>query len=159
MFPYFFFFGVKVSVVAIGMILALVVFIFTVWHLSKKNNQDFYKFFYQLPLWLILVYFFGRYTAFVLENSLFLPVAWSDVVTILRPNGFNLHIVGIFIALLIAFCTFFMGIKRTENKKIWADILFSASCNALILLGIFLTLGDTFIGKSTDSVFAIRALQ
>lgn len=88
-----------------------------------------------------------------------LPKSWGDIISILRPDNFNLHSVGIFTAVMISFGTFFASIKRTENKKIWADILFSASCNAMVLLGLFLTLGDTFVGKPTDSIFAIRALQ
>ena len=159
MFPYLTLFGVKISMVATGIILALLTFTLTVYQLCKKNNQDFYKFFYQLPFRLIVMYLLGRYSAFVLEHSALFPHSWNTVVSILRPNNFDLHSVGILVAVVISLWAFFVGIKRTENKKIWADILFSASCNALILLGLFLTLGDTFIGKATDSVFAIRALQ
>lgn len=144
---------------AVGMVLALILFIWTVYLFTKKYNQDFFKFFYQLPFWLLLIYVLGRYAAFILEHSILFPGSLNDVLAILRPNNFNLHSVGILIAIVISLGTFFAGIKRTENKKIWADILFSASCNATILLGLFLTLGDTFIGKPTDSVFAIKALQ
>jgi len=159
MFPYLTLFGVKISMVAVGIVLALTVFTVTVYQLCKKNNQDFYRFFYQLPFRLILVYFLGRYSAFVLEHSTLFPSSVQAFFSILRPNNFNLHSVGILGAVMLSLWTFFAGIKRVENRKIWADILFSASCNATILLGLFLTLGDTFIGKSTDSVFAIRALQ
>lgn len=159
MFPYLTLFGVKISTLAVGIILALVVLVLTVYQMSKKYNQDFYKFFYQLPFRIILVYLLGRYSAFVLESSTLLPNSRSTTVSILRPNNFNLHSVGILVATTISLLTFFASIKRTENKKIWADILFSATCNAVVLLGLFFTLSDTFIGKPTDGVFAIRALQ
>jgi uncharacterized membrane protein len=159
MFPYFTLWGLHISMTAVGMVLALLTFILTVYHLSKRNNQDFYKFFYQLPFWLILMYFLGRYVSFALGHSVLLPNSRGDIISILRPDAFNLHIVGVLIAVVISLWTFFASIKRTENKKIWVDILFSGICNAVILLGLFLTLGDGFIGKPTDSVFAIRALQ
>jgi prolipoprotein diacylglyceryltransferase len=159
MFPYLDLFGLHLSMTATGIVLALLTFVITVYYLSKKNNQDFYKFFYQLPFWLFLTYFLGRYFAVVLEHSSLLPSAWGDFMTILRPDNFNLHIVGVLVAAVISLGTFFASIKRTENKKMWADILFSGICNATILLGLFFTLGDSFIGKPTDGIFAIRALQ
>jgi prolipoprotein diacylglyceryltransferase len=94
-----------------------------------------------------------------LENSTLLPHSQADILTILSPQNFELHYTGLLITAIIGLGWFFGGIKRTENKKIRADIFFSSFCNALIILGIFLTLGDTFIGKPTDSIIAIKALQ
>ena len=50
------------------------------------------------------------------------------------------------------------SVKRLENKKIRIDILFSAFSNGLMVLGIFLVFGDTVIGKTTTSHFAVKAL-
>lgn len=159
MFPYFEVFGTKVSMMVIGLILALATFILTCYFLAKRNHQDFFKLFYQLPIWVVIMYLLGRYVAVALATSSLFPSSLNDVITILRPHNFDLHFVGIAIASFIFFASFFSSIKRTENKKIWADILFSALCNGIIILGIFLTLGDSFIGKQTASGFAIRALH
>jgi hypothetical protein len=159
MFPYVERFNLKISMTATGIVLALLTFIITVYYLCQKNHQDFLKLFYKLPFWIILTYLLGRYSAFILETSSFLPTSFASILTILRPKQFDFHFVGIIIAIVISFGTFFASIKRTENKKIRADILFSGLCNATIVLGIFFTLGDTFIGKTTESIFAIRALH
>jgi hypothetical protein len=144
---------------AIGIILALFTFIITIYLLCQKNHQDFLKLFYRLPFRCILTYLLGRYTSFVLETSSLLPTSFAEVVNILRPNQFRFDFVGILIALTLCLGNFFASIKRTENKKIRADMLFSGICNATIILGIFLTLGDNFVGKPTESIFAIRALH
>ena len=159
MFPFFEVFGMKISMMVIGLVLALTTFIITVYYLCKNNHQDFFKLFYQLPLRLVLVYVLGRYVSFVLETSSLLPTSLAGMLDVLRPHNFDLHFVGMLITLIIFFFSFFSSIKRTENKKIWIDILFSAFCNALMVLGIFFTLGDVFIGKPTTTIFAIRALH
>ena len=159
MFPFFEVFGIKISMMVVGLILALTTFIVTTYYLCKNNHQDFFKLFYQLPLWLILAYVLGRYVSFILESSSFFPSSLTEGIWILRPHNFDLHFIGILITILIFLFSFFSSIKRTENKKIWSDILFSAFCNTLIVLGIFFTLGDTFIGKPTNTIFAIRALH
>ncbi|MCR5411986.1 MAG: hypothetical protein K6E76_03195 [Patescibacteria group bacterium] len=58
---------------------------------------------------------------------------------------------GLLLAAVICISIFFSSIKRVENKKIWADILFLGISSACIVLGIFFVLGDTFIGKPTES--------
>ncbi|GHV27638.1 hypothetical protein FACS1894176_09720 [Bacteroidia bacterium] len=159
MFPYFEVFGTKVSMMVVGLILALATFILTCYFLAKRNHQDFFKLFYQLPIRVIVIYVLGRYVSVALATSSLIPSSLNDILTILRPHNFDLHFVGIAIAIFIFLASFFSSIKRTENKKIWADILFSAFCNGIIIMGIFLTLGDSFIGKQTTSGFAIRALH
>ncbi|MDR2416062.1 MAG: hypothetical protein LBD75_05680 [Candidatus Peribacteria bacterium] len=159
MFPFIEVAGAKISMTALGIIVALLTFIGTTYYLCRKHHQDFFKLFYRLPIRIIFMYLLGRYITVVLETSSFIPTSFTQVLTILRPRQFDFHFVGILIALTISLGTFFARIKRTENKKIRADILFSGICNAIIILGIFLTLGDTFIGKPTDSIFAIKTLH
>ena len=50
-------------------------------------------------------------------------------------------------------------VKTKENRKIWADIFFFAFGLCLVPLGIFLLLGDNFIGLSTSSWIGIRSLH
>ena len=159
MFPFVEAFGTKISVMGIGIIICLITFLITTYQLCQKNHQDFFKLFYQLPLRIIIGYLLGRYTEFALETGVFLPRSLGDWIKILQPHNFHLHYVGMGIAMIFCLGRFFSSIKRTENKKIWADILFSWISNALIILGIFLTLGDSFIGSSTESAIAIKTFH
>ena len=158
MYPYFELFGTRISMMAIGIIAASIVFLITARILTKRNHQDFLKLFYWLPGWIILSYILWRYIAFSLETWNYLPSSTANLLTILSPQNFNFHFVWILIATRICLAIFFSSIKRTENKKIWIDILFLSTANALIIFWIFLSLWDTIIWKPTDSIFAIRAL-
>lgn len=158
MYPYFELFGKQISVMVIGIIISFIVFITTTRNLTKKNHQDFLKLFYRLPGWIILSYILWRYITFSLETWTYFPSSISNITTILSPQNFNFHFVWLLIATRICSIIFFSNIKRTENKKIWIDILFSSIANALIIFWLFLTLWDTVIWKQTDSMFAIRAL-
>lgn len=150
--------GINISMMAIGITISFLIFIITARILTQRNNQDFLKLFYRLPGWIILSYILGRYISFSFETGTFIPSSLSALLTIISPNNFNIHFVWILIASRICIWTFFSSIKRTENKKVRADILFTSLANAIIILGIFLTLWDTVIWAPTDGIFAIRAL-
>ena len=158
MYPYVEVFWTQISMMAIGFAIAAVVFLITAWILTKRNHQDFLKLFYRLPWWIILSYILWRYISFSLETWNFIPSSFSNFLMILSPQNFNLHFVGILLATRICLAIFFSSIKRTENKKIWADIIFLSTANALIVFWIFMTLWDSIIWRPTDSIFAIRAL-
>lgn len=158
MYPYIELFGVKISMMVTGTIIAIIIFLITARIVTKRNHQDFLKLFYRLPWRIILSYLLWRYISFSLENWTLFPNSLSSFLTILSPQNFNIHFIGILIASRICLIIFFSSIKRTENKKIWADIIFLSLANALIIFWIFITLWDSIIWKPTDSIFAIRAL-
>ena len=158
MYPYIEIFGTQISIMVVGTIIATIIFLVTARILTKRNHQDFLKLFYRLPLWIILSYILWRYTAFALETWTYFPNSLSKVLTILSPQNFNLHFVWLLLASRICLAIFFSSIKRTENKKIRADIIFLSIANALIVFWIFITLWDSIIWKPTESIFAIRAL-
>ena len=158
MYPYFELFWIQISMMTIGTIIAAIIFLITARILTKRNHQDFLKLFYRLPVRIILSYVLWRYVAYSLETWNYFPKTSSTFLTILSPQNFNFHFVWLLIATRICLWVFFTSIKRTENKKIWIDILFFSLANALIIFWIFLTLWDSVIGTPTDSIFAIRAL-
>ena len=158
MYPYFELFGKQISMIAVGLVISAIIFVVTARILTKRNHQDFLKLFYRLPVWIILSYILWRYVAYSLETWNFFPKSTSTFLTILSPQNFNFHFVGLLLSTWICLLIFFHSIKRTENKKIWIDILFFSLANSLIIFWIFLTLWDSVIWTPTDSIFAIRAL-
>ena len=159
MYPYIELFGVQISMMVVGAVVSFVIFLITAWVLTKRNHQDFLKLFYWLPWWIILSYILWRYVAFCLETGIYVPTSFSNLLTILSPQNFNFHFVGLLLASWICLSIFFSSIKRTENKKIRVDIIFLSMANALIIFWIFITLWDSIIWKPTDTIFAIRALS
>ena len=142
----------------IGIIVATIIFLVTARILTKRNHQDFLKLFYRLPWRIILSYILWRYISFSLESWSFFPNSASSLLKIISPQNFDFHFVGLLIASRICLTIFFSSIKRTENKKIRADIIFLSIANALIIFWIFITLWDTVIWTPTESIFAIRSL-
>lgn len=159
MYPYIELFWNQISMMTIWIIIASIVFLITSWILTKRNHQDFLKLFYRLPWRIILSYLLWRYISFSLETGIYFPNSLSQLLTILSPQNFNFHFVGLLLASRICLTIFFSSIKRTENKKIRADIIFLSVANALIIFWIFITLWDSIIWKPTDSIFAIRTLS
>lgn len=158
MYPYIELFWHQISMMIVGTIIAFVIFGVTAWILTKKNHQDFLKLFYWFPVWVILSYILWRYVAFVLETWWIFPSSFSELLTILSLQNFNFHFVWLLLASWICLWAFFSSVKRTENKKIWADIFFLAISNALIIFWIFLTLWDSVIWQPTNTIFGVRAL-
>ena len=158
MYPYIELFWSQISMMVVGAIIAFIIFLVTARVLTKRNHQDFLKLFYRLPWRIILSYILWRYTTFALETGIYFPHSLSQLLTILSPQNFNFHFVGLLIATRISLTIFFSSIKRTENKKIRADIIFLSIANALIIFWIFITLWDSIIWKPTESIFAIRSL-
>ena len=127
-------------------------------YLTRKTYQNFWKFFYRVPLLTILVYILGTLTAGVLENGSF-PGTISAFFSTLSPYGYNFHFAGTLLGIFIAIVIFLRRIPRIENKKIWIDILFFSLSLAIVPLGIFLMLWDNFIGFPTDIGIGIKALH
>lgn len=159
MYPYIELFWIEISMMVVGAIIAFIIFLVTARILTKRNHQDFLKLFYRLPWRIIFSYVLWRYVSFALESWTYFPSSFSNFLTILSPQNFNFHFVWLLVASRISVALFFSSIKRTENKKIWADIIFLSLANALIIFWIFITLWDTVIWKPTDGIFAIRALS
>ena len=129
MYPYIEVFWTKISMMVVWIIVSFLIFLVTAWILTRKNHQDFLKLFYWLPVWIIFSYILWRYVSFVFETWIYFPNSISAWVTLLSPQNFNFSFIWLLIASWISFAVFFSGIKRTENKKIWVDILFTSLAN------------------------------
>jgi len=142
----------------IGIIVSFLVFISIAQYLTKKNHQNFWKFFYWLPFFIVFTYFIWSYANFIFEVGI-IPTNWSEFVTLLSPYGYKFHFMGILIWVFISISVFLKKITRVENKKIWSDILFFSLVLSLVPLWIFLLMGDNFIGTTTTSWLGIKSLH
>ena len=75
MYPYINILGINISMMAIGIILAFVIFLATARILTKKNHQDFLKLFYWLPIWIVVSYLLGRYVSYILDTGVYFPTS------------------------------------------------------------------------------------
>jgi len=158
MFPYIEIFGLKLYMTGLGIIISLFVFVVVAAYLIKKRKQSFLKFFYWIPLAIILMYVFWAYVQFVLDIG-WIPTSLEHLKMLFSPYGYKFHFIGILIWLLLAMVIFFRWIQRYENKKIWADIFFFSFSLALVPLWLFLLLWDNFIGKTTNGILWVQSLH
>lgn len=154
MYPYMELFGIKLYMTGIGIVLACIILLVSTWILCKKHRQEFIKFFNWLPWLLLPMYVLGLYTSFILDQGKLIPTSLK----FLSPYGYNFSLIGVVFACFSSVLIFLKQFRRNETKKIWIDILFFSFINAVIVLGLFLLLGDNFIGKTCDGMFGVTAL-
>ncbi|MCX6824829.1 MAG: hypothetical protein NTY80_01270 [candidate division SR1 bacterium] len=158
MYPYLIIGGSKFYMTGIGIIVSFFVFLGIAQYLTKKYHQNFWKLFYWLPFLIVLTYFLGSYTNFLFDVGL-VPTTWTEFVTLLSPYGYKFHFMGLLIGIFISVGVFLKKITRIENKKVWSDILFFSFALSLVPLGLFLLMGDNFIGTTTTSWLGIKSLH
>ncbi len=158
MYPYLEVLGIGFNMTGLGIIVALGVFLASVGYLCRKYHQSFLQFFYFLPIIIILTYFCWSYVDFLMSGH-FIPLNREETLLLLSPKNYGFHFVGILIGLALSFVWFFKSLERTENKKIWVDILFVSFAVSLIPLGVFLLMGDSFLGKPYEWILAVKALH
>ncbi len=131
-------------------------FIAIVFYLTRKYKQDFRRFFYRLPILIILTYILGAYTDFIL-NVWFFPKG-EERFMLLTPYGYKFHFLGILMGFIISLRIFFKKIQRYESKKLRIDIFFYGISLSLVPLGFFLLLGDNFIWNPSTGSLAVKRL-
>ena len=159
MFPYFSLFGMEFSMTSVWIIIFLLCYILIAHRLCKKWHQDFYKLFYLLPVAIIITYILWAYIYFFLNNQWFIfPRTRESLVDMLNPYWYHFHFVWILLGITLSMIIFFSTIKRAENKRVWADILFFSIALSLIPLGAFLAFWDNFIWKASVGFLSVKPL-
>ena len=159
MFPYFRLFGMEFSMTSLWIIVFLVCYLLIAHSLCKKRHQDFYKLFYLLPVAILITYILWAYVYFFLNNQwTIIPRTRESLIDMLNPYWYHFHFVWILLGITISMIIFFSTIKRAENKRVWADILFFSITLSLIPLWIFLVFWDNFIWKVSTSFLAVKPL-
>jgi len=149
MYPYINLFGEKLFMTGLWIVVAFLTFLIVSIYLTRRYHQNFWKFFYWMPVLIILCYFLGSYVQFFFDYGA-LPASWAEFLILLSPYGYKFHFVGLLLGIVIAIIIFLKKIKRIENKKIRIDILFYSITLSLVPLGLFLLMGDNFMGNSTS---------
>lgn len=158
MYPYITLFGEKFFMTGIGIIVSFLTFLIVSIYLTRRYHQNFWKFFYRMPLLIILCYILWSYTQFIFDYG-WIPSTKIEFLTLFSPYGYKFHFVGLLLGIVTAIVIFLKKIKRIENKKIWIDIIFFSMTLSLVPLGIFLLMGDNFIWAPTTTWLGIKSLH
>lgn len=159
MFPFVEVFGIKLYLTGIGIVVAFLTFIMSSYISSKRYNQSFSKIFLWLPLPIILMYILWLYFSFVLKGGNFFPHGIETFIQLFSPYGYHFNLIGVLLGFFLAIWIFMKGVKRKESKKIWFDIFFQAFINAVIVLWLFLLLGDNFLGRAHEGWMSVKSMH
>ncbi len=158
MYPYIILWWSKLYMTWIGIVISFLVFLCIARYLTKRYHQNFWKFFYWLPFLIVLTYFLWSYVNFIFDVGI-IPTNWSEVGDLVSPYGYKFHFAWLLLGICISVYVFLKKIVRVENKKVWSDILFFSFALSLVPLGIFLLMGDHFIGNTTTTWLGIKTLH
>lgn len=159
MYPYIEFQDMVIYMTGLGIVIFILSIIFLVKFYSKRFNLNFWKFFNWLPLFLILPYILGSYFYNLFYNYIVFPLSINDLMLIISPYDYNFSFVWITLGLLLAVVFFLRSISIPIEKVKWVDVFFYSISLSLVPLGLFLVLGDDFIGLPTDRAFWVSAFM
>lgn len=156
MWPYINIGNTQIYMTWLGMVIWFLTFIISVFFHTQKYKTSFKDFFNSLPLLIVLMYTIGTYFFLLIEHGTFLP-SRDTIVLVFSPYWYNFHFVWVLLAVVIYFIFFLRRVRWNLQQKVWMDSFFYSIMIAVIPLGIFLVLGDDFIGTTTQWALGIQA--
>lgn len=158
MYPFISLGDTKIYMTGIGILLAAITFLLIAAYWCRKYNLVYRRIFYRFPIAIIVMYGFWSYFDFILQGHI-IPTNGNELLGLITPYGYKFHFVGIAIGGTLSVRYFLKNIARIENRKLYIDVLFFGIAAAMIPLGLFLLLGDDFIGKGTSWWMGVQALH
>lgn len=158
MYPFVTISWAHIEITGLGIILAFLTFILVCRFRTQTMLISFSKLYYALPGMIALIYSSGSYVSFVLSTGNLFPSSLREFHHIFLPESYQFHAGGMIIGMLIFLILFVnqQPWRLVRYKRI--DCIFVGSMHAMIVLWIFLVIGDDMIGKSTESRIGIYAL-
>lgn len=151
--------AVKIYMTWLGIVFFLCILFSIIYIKAKKYHlitKDFWKY---LPFYLIFTYLLSTYLFYAIEHHIIIPLSWEQVLLYLSPYKYHFHFVGIVLWFLFSGMHFLRKIEDPNKQQKRLHIFFSGIVTACIPLGIFLLLGDNFIGNTTQSSFYVSAIR
>lgn len=158
MYPFITLWWRHIEMTGLGFVIWFIVFCLTCFIKSRSKNLSFSELFYSLPIMIGIIYFFGSYTYFILSTHQVLPYTITELAQIIIPPSYAFHAWGISIGIIISLIIFLYKQNSKSIKKKRIDIIFSGYMYSIIILGIFLVLGDDMIWLSTSNRLGIYSM-
>ncbi len=159
MYPYINIWDLTLSMTGIWIVVSFFVFMLVIYIRTNQEKLKFSKFFSIVILLILLAHILWKYFHLLFEYKIYFPINYKEIMFFL-PNvsWFKYSFVWILIACFLFFWYF---LKYRTNKLLRpkrVNIIFQALTISFIPLGLFLLLGDDFIGKNTNSFLSVHPL-
>ena len=159
MYPYFNLWGMHRYMTGIGIVVSSITFVGGIWILCRRYRMDFGRFFVSLPLLIFAMYILWVWSYHIINHNIWFPSSRSDTISFFSPYGYHIHFVWLVVGFFIGIGKFLYSTKletHIKRRSIW----FFWTAASMIPLGLFLTLGDNFVGKpNPEWFFAVGALS
>lgn len=143
----------------LSIVISLIILLISVAVLVHKSRLQFVKFFYWLPIPLILTYLLGQYVSFVMLYQTIIPLTLTEWKIMLSPYGYHFHIIGIILALLVSLWLLLQKMPSRHERRLWINIIASSVSFMMIPLWVWLLMGDHLIGLPTTWPRGIETLR
>lgn len=151
MYPYFTIAWLKIYMTWLGIVVWFVFFLITVWYAAKQYRLPFTTFFYQLPIYIAIIYLFGAYWYFVIDNPrLLYPSTWNELTMLLSPHGYRFHLLWLIVGVMTSTWIFLKWSSSRAERILWLDVLFYGRWVALIPVWLFFVLWENFIWQIVE---------
>lgn len=159
MFPFINAFGTQLHMTWIGVVIFLVVFLWRTKKYITKFGGDWSLFWKQFPTYIAIIYLFSSYVRYAIEEFSFIPTSLEQFMAYISPFEYEFHLIGMILSIGRCVWHFFQKVRDTNMQLKWIDAWFMGAMRGVLFLGIFLLLGDTFIGQPTDGSIFVSAFQ
>ncbi len=159
MFPYIDLICCSLKAEVLGIIVSFFVFLWVSWVFAKALGLNYLKLISLLYLFLLFPYLLGRRVDMALTYKIVIPTSLNQLWGLLFGADLWFNLVGVIIGFLVAVVIFLkFSTSKWEMKK-WIDTIMYSFFIAAFVMGIFLTLGDSFYGRVTDSFWGISSFN
>lgn len=156
MYPYLTLGSVTISLVWIGIVIACCYFLFIVYTRSKHFRLDFFLFLFYAPLLLIVPYCISKIIWYFLAFRFSQPLDWDIFLYFFDPHGSPFSFVWLVVGVCLFFVYFLTRPYIFYSQEKWLYTIARGIVLSTILAWFFLVFGDWFMGKATESWFAIH---
>lgn len=159
MFPFLDLGGMTYYMTWLGIFLWIVVFVYVTLREAKKHRLYTRIWVKRLPLYILIIYLLSTYSWYFVHDRVLIPLSRTQIQLYLSPRWYHFYLWGILIGALIVRRQFRKHLA--PSPEIYAKrayIYIKAAICATIPLGIFLLLGDNFIGRPYDGILSISAM-
>jgi len=143
----------------IGIIIFLAVFLRRTKLKITKFQGDRSVFWKHVPMYVVIIYLASSYARYLIEELVIIPTSLNQIMAYISPYEYKFHLVWLIWGIGRCVWHFFQHVQDTNMQLKWIDSRFLAAMWWCIPLGIFLLLGDTFIGQPADSGIFVSAFH
>lgn len=158
MYHYITLWPVTIYMTGLGIIAFVVAFFLLVSYQARKYHLSLQRVVKYFPWYILCTYLLASYFFHLNESLMIIPTSLNDILIYLSPYEYQFHPIGVGVWVLVSGYHFMKPLARSVRDT-RARIFLTSLSRALVPLGIFLLLWDSFIGNPTSSEFAVSAIR